>query len=72
MVPPWNKKVSGSERHEPMLMAINYGKGRVFHTAMGHMDYSMECVGFITTLQRGAEWAATGEVTQKVPADFPK
>jgi len=23
------------------------------------------------TLQRGAEWAATGKVTQKVPDDFP-
>ena len=31
----------------------------------------MQCVGFITTLQRGAEWAATGDVTQKVPWDFP-
>jgi hypothetical protein len=28
-------------------------------------------VGFIATLQRGAEWAATGKVTQKVPGDFP-
>jgi hypothetical protein len=32
----------------------------------------MRCVGFIATLQRGAEWAATGKVTQKVPADFPR
>ena len=31
----------------------------------------MKCVGFIVTLQRGTEWAATGKVTQKVPADFP-
>jgi hypothetical protein len=31
----------------------------------------MHCAGFITTLQRGAEWAVTGEVTQKVPWDFP-
>ncbi|MDO5971827.1 ThuA domain-containing protein [Flavivirga aquimarina] len=58
-------------RHEPLLMAINYGQGRTFHTTLGHMDYSMECVGFITTLQRGAEWAATGKVTQSVPEDFP-
>jgi hypothetical protein len=28
-------------------------------------------VGFITTFQRGAEWAATGKVSQAVPADFP-
>jgi len=69
--PPWNKEVSGSGRHEPMLLTVDYGKGRVFHTAMGHMDYSMECVGFITTLQRGAEWCASGKVTQDVPSDFP-
>jgi len=39
---------------------------------MGHADYSMSCVGFIVTLQRGAEWAATGRVTQTLPADFPR
>jgi type 1 glutamine amidotransferase len=61
----------GSGEHEPMLMVIDYGKGRVFHTTLGHDQNSMKCVGFITTLQRGTEWAATGKVTQKVPADFP-
>lgn len=65
-------KHGGSGRHEPMLMAVKFGQGRVFHTALGHGDYSQECVGFITTLQRGCEWAATGKVTQPVPADFPK
>jgi type 1 glutamine amidotransferase len=54
-----------------MLMAISYGKGRVFHTTLGHNDESMRDVGFVTTLNRGAEWAATGDVTQKVPSDFP-
>jgi hypothetical protein len=39
---------------------------------MGHGNDSQECVGFITTLQRGAEWAATGRVDLSVPADFPK
>ena len=42
----------------------------MFHTALGHADYSMKCVGFITTLKRGAEWAATGKVTIP-PKDFP-
>ncbi len=65
-------KHGGSGRHEPMLMALKFGKGRVFHTALGHGDYSQECVGFITTFQRGCEWAATGAVTQPVPTDFPK
>jgi type 1 glutamine amidotransferase len=61
----------GSGHDEPMLMAIPYGKGRIFHTTLGHDVPAMQCVGFIVTLQRGAEWAATGKVTQKVPADFP-
>ena len=58
-------------RNEPMIFTIGYGKGRVFHTPMGHAEYSVECVGFITTLQRGTEWAATGRVTIAIPADFP-
>ncbi|MEI6050349.1 MAG: ThuA domain-containing protein [Bacteroidota bacterium] len=65
----------GTMRDEPMLMTINFGKGRIFQTAMGHADEgggsAMHCAGFITTLQRGAEWAATGNVTQPVPSDFP-
>jgi type 1 glutamine amidotransferase len=61
----------GTGHDEPMLLALSYGKGRVFHTAMGHDVNAQSCVGFITTLQRGTEWAATGKVTQKVPANFP-
>jgi uncharacterized protein len=61
----------GTRRHEPMLMTLDYGKGRVFHTVLGHADYSMNCIGFITTLQRGTEWAATGKVTIPVPKEFP-
>jgi type 1 glutamine amidotransferase len=64
-------KKGGSGDHEPMLMTIDFGKGRVFHTTLGHDVGAMRCVGFIVTLQRGAEWAATGKVTQKVPDDFP-
>jgi uncharacterized protein len=69
------KETGGSGEHEPMLMAISFGQGRVFHTALGHNNgndlTAQKCAGFITTLQRGTEWAATGKVTQKVPADFP-
>ncbi len=60
-----------THQNEPMLMVISYGKGRVFHTTLGHDDTSMKDVGFVVTLDRGAEWAATGKVTQKVPDNFP-
>lgn len=62
---------NGSGRHEPMLMTIDYGEGRVFHTTLGHADYSFESVAFITVFLRGTEWAATGKVTLPVPDDFP-
>jgi type 1 glutamine amidotransferase len=61
----------GAGRHEPVLMTILYGDGRVFHTTLGHEDYSFESVGFISTFLRGAEWAATGEVTLPIPENFP-
>jgi type 1 glutamine amidotransferase len=63
--------------HEPVLWTVNYGKGKVFVSLMGHVGndpelrYSMECTGFQVTLLRGSEWAATGGVTQEVPKDFP-
>ncbi|MFC4874172.1 ThuA domain-containing protein [Negadavirga shengliensis] len=68
------KDVSGkapTDRHEPMLMVVDYGKGRIFHTALGHDDYSIESVGFIISFLRGVEWAATGDVTIPIPPDFP-
>src|SRR4051812_587804 len=62
---------NGSGRDEPQLMVLAYGKGRVFHTTMGHDVSALSSVDFVATFQRGTEWAATGAVTQKVPADFP-
>ena len=65
-------KFKGTDRHEPKLMTIDYDKGRIFHTTMGHDAVSFSGVGFITTLVRGCEWAATGDVTlTEVPDDFP-
>lgn len=71
-----NTKTGGTGKNEPVLFTIKYGEGRIFHTVFGHVKgkgphKQMQCAGFIVTLQRGAEWAATGEVLQAVPAEFP-
>lgn len=73
-----DKAKGGTGEHEPMFMTIQYGKGRVFHNTLGHVGPkdvgpvpSMSSVDFIVSMQRGTEWAATGKVTQPVPADFP-
>jgi type 1 glutamine amidotransferase len=61
----------GTGRHEPVLMTITYGEGRIFHTVLGHSVEQIKEGSFVTTFQRGTEWAATGKVTLPVPADFP-
>ncbi|MFT7478104.1 MAG: type 1 glutamine amidotransferase, partial [Gammaproteobacteria bacterium] len=62
-----------TDRHEPVVLSIGYGNGRVFHTTMGHVGglEAVQCVGFQTIVARGTEWAATGAVTLPVPDDFP-
>ena len=72
-----DKATGGTDRDEPVLMTIKWGKGRIFHTVLGHVANeeqhpAVECASFIVTFLRGTEWAATGKVTQKVPANFPK
>ncbi|MBN9118066.1 MAG: ThuA domain-containing protein [Planctomycetes bacterium] len=61
----------GTKAHEPMIWTVSYGKGRVFHTPMGHDANAMRCWGFAGTLIRGTEWAATGAVTIPLPKEFP-
>lgn len=70
-------QTGGSGRDELALFTVDYGKARIFHTTLGHAgntlddNTAMQCTGFQVTLLRGAEWAATGKVTQPVPEDFP-
>ena len=83
------KQEWGSGDHEPIAWTVNYGKGRVFVTMLGHAfladkadivhgvnHYKNEskavyCLGFQTLFARGAEWAATGQVTTRIPLNFP-
>jgi len=69
----------GSGRDEPMMIALQYGRGRVFHQILGHVwpgepappsrdnpgtgMHSFENPPFKKLTLRGAEWAATGAVT---------
>jgi uncharacterized protein len=69
---------NGTGEHEPIIMTIAYGKGRVFHDTLGHVGatqkepiVAMNSVDYSVLLQRGTEWAATGSVTIPVPKDFP-
>jgi type 1 glutamine amidotransferase len=65
-------ELQAAGRHEPTLMALAYQRGRIFHTTLGHDNEAFESVDFIVCLQRGTEWAASGKVTQRIPADFPR
>ena len=57
----------GTGKKEPLVWVLEYGKGRVFHDALGHGVDQMKGPGFQSLLARGAEWAATGKVTLPVP-----
>jgi hypothetical protein len=68
--PGEKQPVPGPGLDQPMLWTVNYGAGRVFVTALGHDADAMKLPGFIATLTRGAEWAATGDVTIPLPAEL--
>jgi hypothetical protein len=72
-----SEEMGGSGRREPLIFTVDHAPARIFHTMIGHAgptledNPAMQCTGFQVTLLRGCEWAATGRVTQRVPADFP-
>jgi type 1 glutamine amidotransferase len=57
------ESTGGTGEEEPILWTMDYGKGRVFHTALGHDMVAMVEDGFVTTFLRGTEWTATGKVS---------
>ncbi len=61
----------GTNRNEPLIITIPYGKGRCVNNMLGHAGKQLESVDFIVLFQRCAEWAATGKVSLEVPDDFP-
>jgi uncharacterized protein len=72
-----SREGGGSGEHEPMTWVIPYGKGQVVTTMLGHQwrdqpdSDALDCVGFRTVFTRSVQWAATGQVTIPVPANFP-
>lgn len=62
-----------SQQGEPMDWVHEYGKGRVYVTALGHTwkneaNPNLDNLNFQALLARGVEWAATGKVT--LPVDL--
>lgn len=61
----------GTGKDEPIMWTVNYGKGRVFYTALGHDVSALQEDGFVSTFARGTEWAATGTVTLSPEGALP-
>jgi type 1 glutamine amidotransferase len=64
--------LEGPGANEPVLWTVDYGQGRVFVTALGHVGENVQTPAFMTTFARGTEWAATGAVTLPIPAGMAK
>jgi type 1 glutamine amidotransferase len=51
-----------SHKTEPLVFTVEYGKGRVFHEALGHDGKAIRNPSVQKLIQRGSAWAATGKV----------
>jgi type 1 glutamine amidotransferase len=65
-----DKDPKNTGKDEPVVWVASYGKGRVYHNALGHDPEAMQSAGFKTLLIRGVEWAATGEAPYPLPAEL--
>lgn len=59
---------SSSSTDQLVLLAATHRSARIFATALGSDVGAMQEAAFIVTFLRGAEWAASGQVT--LPADL--
>ena len=55
--------LGGTGKDEPIMWTVQYGKGRAFHSSLGHDLNAMYQPGFLATFARAVEWAGTGAVT---------
>ena len=62
--------LAGPGANESVMWTVQYEKGRVFATMLGHSAQATQSAGFRATFTRGVEWAATGQVTQKPLRDL--
>ncbi len=62
----WNALPGMGDEH-PLAWVVHYGEGRVLATGLGHGPKAIGHSGFRALFTRGAEWAATGEVTIPLP-----
>lgn len=58
-----SKESGGSGKEETMAVAGSFGQGRSVFIVMGHDGRAIRNENFQALLTRGAEWAATGNVT---------
>jgi type 1 glutamine amidotransferase len=61
----------GTGKDEPIIWTVNYGQGRVLYSALGHDTSAQQESGYVTTVTRGVEWAATGAVTLSADGTLP-
>lgn len=56
-------RMPGMDEEHPQVWTVEYGVGRVFCISLGHGPDTLLYAGTRGLIVRGAEWAATGEVT---------
>lgn len=57
------KQKKEGNKYQSAIFVKEEGKGRIFHTILGHDVEAMKSDGFKKLMVRGSEWAATGKVT---------